>query len=76
LEEDRNDSTLVDPNFFPGGLSHVKVLKGRVAPSSIVVWQGVVRRTEVGGSNCDGDSLPTPLRIRVIVTNDLVALPT
>lgn len=35
-------------------LGHVKVLKRRIAPPTVVVGQGIVRGAEVSGSDSDG----------------------
>ena len=76
MVKDGDDSASVNANLFPSGLSHVKVLKRRVAPTPGIVGQGIVGRTEVGGSDSDGGSLPPPLGVGLVVTHDPVTLST
>lgn len=60
LEQNRDNSTSVDANLFPGRLSHIKVLERRVAPASIVVRESKVRRAEICGSNGNRCSFYAP----------------
>lgn len=54
-------------------LSHVEMWSGRIAPTAIVTWECIVRRTEVGG--CDGNvfTLETPLGYLFCIANYLIA---
>ena len=76
MVKDGDDSASIDANLFPSRLGHVKVLKRRVAPTSSIVGQGIVWRTEVGGCDSDGGFLLAPFRVCLIVTHDPVALST
>lgn len=49
-----DDTGAVLGNLQESGLSHVKVLEGRIAPTAVVVRQGKVRWAEVGGGDNDG----------------------
>lgn len=37
LIKDRDNPSGIDGNLLPSGLRHIKVLKGRIAPPSIVI---------------------------------------
>lgn len=74
--DDGDNATTVYADFLPSGLRHVEMLTGRVAPPSIVAWESVVRRAEIGGSDGDGNALSAPTRLGLGITNNLVALPT
>ena len=50
-EGDRDDSGPVLGNLEEGRLGHVKVLKRRVAPPTIGVRQGIVRRAKICSCN-------------------------
>lgn len=76
LVQDGYDSSSVDADLFPSGLSHVEMLEGRVAPPTIVIRESVVWRAEVGGGDRDGNSFDAPPRVGFVVTDDPVALPT
>lgn len=76
LEQDGYDSSSVDADLFPSGLSHVEMLEGRVAPPTVVVRESGVRRAEIGGSDRDGSSFDAPPGVSFVVTDDPVALPT
>lgn len=49
-----HNAGMVLSNVEKGGLRHVEMLEGRVAPPAVVVRQGVVRRAEIGSGDGDG----------------------
>ena len=75
MVKDGDNSTAVNPDLLPSRLSHVEVLEWRVAPPSVVVRKGIVRRAKVGSSDRHGPSFDAPCRISFGVANDLKALP-
>lgn len=76
LEQNRDDPSSVNANFFPSWLSHVEMLEGRIAPASIVVWESKIRWAEICCSNRHRSAFNTPSGISLIITYDLVALST
>lgn len=76
LVQNWNNTTTVDGNLLPSRLSHVKMWPGRVAPPTIVAWEGQVWRAEISGCDGDGPAFQTPSRVCFVVTYDLEALPT
>ena len=75
LVEDGDDSASVNADLFPSGLSHVEVLKGRVAPSAVVVGESEVWWAKIGG--CYGHRRPfdAPTGVGLVIARDLDALP-
>ncbi|RWW59243.1 hypothetical protein BHE74_00033834 [Ensete ventricosum] len=53
-EGDGDDAGAEPSDLEEGGLGEVEVLQGRVAPSAVVVGEGVVGGAEVGGGDDDG----------------------
>lgn len=74
LEQNGDDSTSVNTNLFPGRLSHIEMLKRRIAPAAVVAWKSKVRRAEVCGSDGNRSSFYAPPGISLIITHDSVAL--
>ena len=69
-------NTFINTDLLPGWLGHVKVRPWRVAPSAIVIGEGVVGRTEVCGSDGDRNTGLAKQRVRTLaIACDLVALP-
>ncbi|BAS82361.1 Os03g0155566, partial [Oryza sativa Japonica Group] len=73
--EDGDDAGLVDADLEPGGLGHVEVRAGRVAPAAAVAGESPVGRAQVGGRDGHRGARPAPLRRRGGVAHDQVALP-
>ncbi|BAT11022.1 Os10g0439166, partial [Oryza sativa Japonica Group] len=73
--KDGDDAGAVDADGLPGGLGHVEVGAGRVAPAAVVVGEGPVGGAEVGGGDGDGGAGLAPLGGLGGVAHDEVALP-
>uniref|UniRef100_J3LK53 Uncharacterized protein n=1 Tax=Oryza brachyantha TaxID=4533 RepID=J3LK53_ORYBR len=73
--EDGNNAGLVDADVLPGGLGHVEVRAGRVAPAAFVAGEVPVGRAEVGGRHGDRLAEPAPVGRLGGVADDEVALP-
>ena len=71
-EGDWDNPSAVLGDLQEGGLGQVEVLEGRVAPATVVVGQGEVRRAEVCGGDGDGAG-EAPLG--VVVATQLIARP-
>jgi hypothetical protein len=71
--DDGDNSRLVDSNLLVSGNSHVEMLERHVAPSTVVVGQIRVGRTEVGCRHSHRSFGYTPSRL---VAFDLKACPT
>lgn len=52
------------------------MLKRRVAPSSIVVWESEIRRAEISGSDSDGGAFDAPSWVCFVIAYDSVAFTT
>lgn len=76
MEQDGNNASSVDANLLPSRLSHIEVLKRRVAPSSIVVWESEIRRAEISGSDSDGGAFDAPSWVCFVIAYDSVAFTT
>ena len=73
LVEDWDDAGTVDADVLPGGLRHVEVVAGRIAPPAVVAGKIPVGRAEVGGGHGDGRAGLAHLRLAG-VAGDEVAL--
>lgn len=49
-----DDSGTILSDALEDGLGEVEVVEGRVAPPAGIVWEGIIRGTEVGGGDGDG----------------------
>lgn len=74
LVDDGYDTTCVNADLQPSRLSHVKMLAGRVTPTTIVAWKSVVWRAEVCRGDSDRRPPLAPSRVGIIVTLDQVTL--
>lgn len=71
--KDWNNSSPVLGNRLKSRLGHVKVWSRRIAPTTIVIRECQVWRTEICGSNCNGSAPEAPLGCFVCITNYLIA---
>ena len=70
-----NNSSSVNGDLLPRRLRHVKMLKRRIAPTSVIVGQSKIWRTEICCRNGNRFSRQTPLIISTSVTLYLKTFP-
>jgi hypothetical protein len=75
LVEDGDDASAVNADELLPRLGHVEGLARRVASAAVVVGQVPVGRAEVGDRDGDRHARLAPVRLRLVVARDPVALP-